>query len=144
MQLRKLGTTLVFNPKAKTMVKMVQIFSLCFSVLAIFQQAGQQCFAYSSEYTSFMDLKICENLDREICDHFQGIPNMIGAQFCLINSRSKSDFKVVMFSSSQLAVYPENSATSRVVFCSPWTIYLAKNTQILTEDLLLSFLQVSC
>jgi hypothetical protein len=35
------GATLVFNPKAKTMDKMVEIFSLCFSVLAVFQQAGQ-------------------------------------------------------------------------------------------------------
>jgi hypothetical protein len=35
------GATLVFNPKAKTMVKMVEIFSLCFSILAVFQQAGQ-------------------------------------------------------------------------------------------------------
>jgi len=41
MQLRKFGTTLVLNPEAKTMVKMVEIFSLCFSVLAVFQQAGQ-------------------------------------------------------------------------------------------------------
>ena len=66
-QLGKVGTTLVFNPKAKTMVKMVEIFGLCLSVLAVFFLAGQQqCFVYGSEYTSFMDLKICENLDREI------------------------------------------------------------------------------
>jgi len=32
------GTTLVFNPKAKTVVKMVEIFSLCFSVLAVFSR----------------------------------------------------------------------------------------------------------
>jgi len=35
------GATLVFNPKAKTMVEMVEIFSLCFSILAVFQQAGR-------------------------------------------------------------------------------------------------------
>ena len=32
--------TLVFNPKAKTMDKMVEIFSLCFSVLAVFSRPG--------------------------------------------------------------------------------------------------------
>jgi hypothetical protein len=35
------GETLVLNTKAKTMVKMVEIFSLCFSILAVFQQAGR-------------------------------------------------------------------------------------------------------
>ena len=60
------GATLVFNPKAKTMVKMVEIFSLCFSVLAVFQQAGQQCFAYNLEYTNIKKMKICENLGHEI------------------------------------------------------------------------------
>ena len=69
MWLRKFGTTLVFNPKAKTMVKMVEIFSLCFSILAVFQRAGRQCFVYSLEYTSPTKLKIAENLDHEICDH---------------------------------------------------------------------------
>ena len=64
------GATLVFNPKAKTMVKMVEIFSLCFSVLAVFQHAGQYGFAYSSEYTSPKKLKICANLDHVICDKF--------------------------------------------------------------------------
>ena len=64
------GETLVFNPKAGTMVKMVEIFSLCFSVLAVFQQAGQYGFAYSSEYTSPTKLKIGENLDQGFCDHF--------------------------------------------------------------------------
>ena len=34
------GETLVFNPKAKTMVKMVEIFGLRFSVMAVFQQVG--------------------------------------------------------------------------------------------------------
>jgi len=34
------GATLVFNPKAGTMVKMVEIFSLCFSVLAVFSRPG--------------------------------------------------------------------------------------------------------
>ena len=41
MKLRMFGETLVFNPKARTMVKMVEIFGLIFSVLAVFQQAGQ-------------------------------------------------------------------------------------------------------
>ena len=51
------------------MVKMVERFNLCFSVLAVFQQTGQQCFAYSLEYTSSKKLKIGENLDHGIYDH---------------------------------------------------------------------------
>ena len=34
------GATLVFNPKAKTVVKMVEIFSLCLSVLVVFSRRG--------------------------------------------------------------------------------------------------------
>ena len=70
MQLRKFETTLVFNSKAKTMVKMVEIFSLCFSVLAVFQQAGLQYFADSSDYNSLMKLNVCEHLGHEIYDIF--------------------------------------------------------------------------
>ena len=38
------GATLVFKPKAKTMVKMVEIFGLCFSVLAVFSRPGDSVF----------------------------------------------------------------------------------------------------
>ena len=52
----------------------------------------------------------------------------------LVKPKSKSDFNVVMFSSFHLAVYLKNSATRGLVFSSPRTIYLVKNSQTFTED----------
>ena len=51
---------MVFNSKAKTMVKMVEIFSLCFSVLAVFQQVGNSVSPIARSI-----LAIGETLDRK-------------------------------------------------------------------------------
>ena len=63
-------TTLVFNSKSKSIVKMVEKCNFCLSVQSVFQQAEVQCSGYNYWHTSLMMLKFCEHLDHEIQNNF--------------------------------------------------------------------------